>query len=66
MLVSQGPASTQRRNLRIAAGGGSFLLPLAGLVAVAMFLIQDDRELAMTALIGSVLGTVAWALVLTA
>ncbi len=56
----------KRRNYRIAALGGSFLLPIAGLVAVTMFLIQDDRELAMNALAGALLGAVAWILLLTA
>jgi hypothetical protein len=56
----------RRRNYRIAALGGSLVLPLAGLVAVAMFWIQDDRELAMYALAGALLGAVAWILVLTA
>ncbi len=41
-------------------------MPLAGLVAVAMFWIQDDRELAINALAGALLGAVAWILVLTA
>jgi hypothetical protein len=56
----------RRRNYRIATLGGSFVLPLAGLVAVAMFWIQDDRELAMNALAGALLGAVAWILLLTA
>ena len=56
----------RRRNYRIATLGGSFLLPLAGLVAVAMLWVQDDRDLAMNALVGALLGAVAWILVLTA
>ena len=56
----------KRRNQRIAALGGSFLLPFAGLVGAIVLFVQDDRELAMSALAGSLLGAVAWTLLLTA
>lgn len=56
----------QRRNYRIAALGGSFLLPFAGLVGAIVLFTQKDRELATAALAGSLLGAVAWTFVLTA
>ncbi len=65
--MSEGaPDTAKRRNQRIAALGGSFVLPFAGLVGAIVLLLQDDREMAMNALAGAVLGAVAWILLLTA
>lgn len=58
--------ANQRRNYRIAALGGSFLLPFAGLVGAIVLFVQEDRELATAALTGSLIGAVAWTLLLTA
>ena len=60
------PEERKRRNVAIAAYGGGFLLPLAGLVAAGLLWANDDRELARGVLLAAVLGTIFWLLILTA
>jgi hypothetical protein len=60
------PVEHKRRNYKIAGYVGGFILPIAGLVGAGLFYANDDRELAVSTLIASLLGAVAWALVLTA
>lgn len=55
----------KRRNYKIAGYVGGFILPIPGLVAAGLFFANGDRDLALSTLIASLLGTVAWILVLT-
>ncbi len=55
----------RRRNYKIAGCVGGFILPLPGLVAAGLFFAGGDRELTISTLIASLLGAVAWTLVLT-
>jgi len=56
----------KRRNYKIAGYVGGFILPIPGLVAAGLFLANGDRELAISTLIASLLGAVAWVVLLTA
>ena len=56
----------KRRNYKIAGYVGGFILPIPGLVAAGLFLANGDRELAISTLIASLLGAVAWVMLLTA
>ena len=56
----------KRRNYKIAGYVGGFILPIPGLVAAGLLLANGDRELAISTLIASLLGAVAWVMLLTA
>ena len=56
----------KRRNYKIAGYIGGFILPIPGFVGAVMFFANGDREIALSTLIASLLGSVAWVLVLTA
>lgn len=55
----------KHRNYKIAGYVGGFILPIPGLVAAGLFFADGDRKLAIGTLIASLLGAVAWTLVLT-
>jgi len=56
----------KRRNYKIAGYVGGFILPIPGFVGAAIFFANGDRDIALSTLIASLLGSVAWVLVLTA
>lgn len=56
----------RRRNYKIAGYVGGFILPIPGLVGAGLFYANGDRDIAVSTLIASLLGAVAWFLVLTA
>jgi hypothetical protein len=60
------PEEHKRRNYKIAGYVGGFILPIPGFVGAALFFANGDRDLAVSTLIASLLGAVAWVLVLTA
>lgn len=60
------PDDQRRRNLKIAGYGGGFLLPIPGLMGAGLFYANGDRDIALGTLIASLLGAIAWFLLLTA
>jgi hypothetical protein len=60
------PDEHKRRNYKIAGYVGGFILPIPGFVGAGLFYVNGDRDLALSTLVASLLGAVAWALVLTA
>ncbi len=57
---------TKRRNYRIVGYIGGFLFPIAGAIGAAVFYANDDRELATSTLVASLVGAVFWVFLLTA